>query len=259
MNEDNQINYYSIIPATVRYDKNLKAQEKLLYSEITCLSNKYGYCYAKNSYFANLYNVSNRTVSRWFSNLQKLGYINMELITNENKEITKRLIYILDNPPSRKLKYPIEKNFNTLTTNLSIPYTQNCLPPMDKNDQYNNINNNNIKINNINIKNKDDLFFLIINNKKAISKEFYKIIERFEFNYNNKMLEYLPSNIIEELKIIIYVLYDLFNSDFNYIIPLLDRASLLSLYNISVEHNPEDLVNYYRRAIINKYANKGAG
>ena len=39
MNE-NEINYYAIIPANVRYDINLKPNEKLLYGEITALSNQ---------------------------------------------------------------------------------------------------------------------------------------------------------------------------------------------------------------------------
>ena len=42
MNEENKSNYYAIIPATVRYSKELKANEKLLYGEITSLSNKNG-------------------------------------------------------------------------------------------------------------------------------------------------------------------------------------------------------------------------
>ena len=65
MNEENQISYYAVIPATVRYDTNLKPAEKLLYAEITSLSNKYGYCFASNKYFANLYNVDPHTVSQW--------------------------------------------------------------------------------------------------------------------------------------------------------------------------------------------------
>lgn len=40
MNEENKVSYYAIIPATVRYLKVLKANEKLLYGEITSLSNR---------------------------------------------------------------------------------------------------------------------------------------------------------------------------------------------------------------------------
>ena len=43
-NEMNRIGYYSIIPATVLYNKELKPNAKLLYAIITSLSNKEGYC-----------------------------------------------------------------------------------------------------------------------------------------------------------------------------------------------------------------------
>ena len=95
MNEE-KINYYAVIPATIRYSRDLKANEKLLYGEITALANKYGYCYAQNRYFANLYNVSNETVSRWISHLQSLGYIYAELIRNEQQVVISRHIYVVD-------------------------------------------------------------------------------------------------------------------------------------------------------------------
>lgn len=67
--------YYAIIPATVRYDKNLNNGAKLLYGEITALCNKEGYCWASNKYFSNLYNTSDRTISRWVKQLKDGGYI----------------------------------------------------------------------------------------------------------------------------------------------------------------------------------------
>ena len=96
MNEKNRANYYAIIPAKVRYDKNLKPAEKILYGELTALSNKNGYCHAQNRYFANLYNVRNETVSRWILHLQNLGYIYAKLIRNEQQVVISRHIYVVD-------------------------------------------------------------------------------------------------------------------------------------------------------------------
>lgn len=83
--------YYAIIPANVRYDKKLLPQEKLMFGEITCLSNKFGYCTASNSYFAKLYDTSEDSVSRWISNLKKNGYIKMHV---DRAAGNKRRIYM---------------------------------------------------------------------------------------------------------------------------------------------------------------------
>ena len=93
MNEENKVNYYAVIPATIRYSKDLKANEKLLYGEINALANKYGYCYAKNRYFAELYNVSIETVSRWFSHLQELGFIRIEIKKTKKRNNCKIYLY----------------------------------------------------------------------------------------------------------------------------------------------------------------------
>lgn len=114
-----QPSYYSILTANVRYDKTLKANEKLLFSEITALSNKNGYCHARNKYFADLYGVSKISVSNWINHLKACGYLKVEMI-KEGKEIKGRHLYPISAPikenfntPSRKLYGGVKENFNT--------------------------------------------------------------------------------------------------------------------------------------------------
>lgn len=64
-------NYYSILPAIVRYDSDLTDKAKLLYSEITSLVNKTGICWASDKYFAYLYNVSDRVIRKYLKQLKE--------------------------------------------------------------------------------------------------------------------------------------------------------------------------------------------
>ncbi len=77
--EKNQPAFYAIIPALVRYDNDIPAGAKLLYGEITALCNKKGYCWAKNSYFAQLYETSERTIINWIKALRDKGHISVSL------------------------------------------------------------------------------------------------------------------------------------------------------------------------------------
>jgi len=112
MDELVQRNYYAVLPANVRYDKNITPNAKLLYAEITALCNDKGYCWAGNAYFAELYGVTKTSISNWISSLQKNGYIDVQLIYKENsKEIQCRHISIANN-------IPIQNNLNTYTKNI---------------------------------------------------------------------------------------------------------------------------------------------
>lgn len=109
---ENKKNYYAIIPAPVRYCKKLKANEKLMFGELTALANEKGFCYASNDYFANLYDVSKTSVSKWISNLEKNKFIRLKMIYQKGtKQIKERRIYIA--PLLKKTSIPIEENFNT--------------------------------------------------------------------------------------------------------------------------------------------------
>lgn len=85
--------YYGILPSKVRYDKRLKPMEKIMFSELTALVRKKGYCYASNMYFATLYGVNKSTVSAWISNLAKCGHITTKCIMKD-KRVEERRIYI---------------------------------------------------------------------------------------------------------------------------------------------------------------------
>ena len=112
--------YYAIIPANVRYS-DLKPNAKLLYGEITALSNKHGFCFASNNYFANLYKVNKNTISSWISDLKNKGFIEVTIERDLRNVITKRCIGILRNanhPIHEKLKYN-NTSINTTSNNIS--------------------------------------------------------------------------------------------------------------------------------------------
>jgi len=95
MNEKEKPSYYAIIPANVRYCESLSPNEKLLYGEITALSNKEGYCWASNGYFAKLYAVSKRSITRWLEKLNSEGFITVEYeFFKGTKQLEKRKLII---------------------------------------------------------------------------------------------------------------------------------------------------------------------
>lgn len=149
--------YYTTLPWQIRYDNDLKPNEKILYSEILLLSNKNGYCSAQNSYFAELYNVSTGSISKRINGLRKAGYINVSINFKEDgKTFDERRIYInnLDNlvinePIVQKDHTPIQ-NDHTPSFKRSRPYSSKDLDPIVQKDQHNKINANKINANKIN-------------------------------------------------------------------------------------------------------------
>lgn len=126
--------YYAIIPASVRYDVRLTPNAKLLYGEITALSNEKGYCWASNDYFAGLYEVSKTSISKWVSALRDAGHITIQLHYREGtKHILHRYIRYVNDPIEEmlptyitKVKDPIEdKLIDNNTSNTTINITDN--------------------------------------------------------------------------------------------------------------------------------------
>ncbi|QXP52552.1 helix-turn-helix domain-containing protein [Cellulophaga sp. HaHa_2_1] len=102
--------YYSILPAPVRYDKRLTPNAKILYAEITSLTNKLGFCYASNRYFEDLYKVSTQSINFWLQQLEKNGYINRIIYRDKGtKEILNRYITIFEKPIQENFNRPIQE------------------------------------------------------------------------------------------------------------------------------------------------------
>ena len=133
--------YYAIIPADVRYDKDLPPMAKLLYGEITCLTQKNGFCWATNSYFADLYGMSKDRISKLIGILEKKGYISVHVERNEKNEVVKRYI---------KLRVA-EITIPSVENNENSPVKNNDTPTV-KNNEENNINLNNTRMNNTSLK-----------------------------------------------------------------------------------------------------------
>ncbi len=119
--------YYATIPGYVRYDKDLKDKAKLLYGEITALSNKEGYCFASNNYFAELYEVSTQTIINMINNLVDKGYLERTIIYKEGtKEIEKRYLKIIEGGTQKILTRGTQKIFMDNNTSINNTSINNC-------------------------------------------------------------------------------------------------------------------------------------
>ena len=116
-------NYYAVIPANVRYDNDLRANEKLLFGEITALAQKTGECWANNKYFSELYEVQPNAIATWIRHLKEKEYILVDY-EYSGREIKKRIIKIggiqKDNTYSQKdSRGGIQKGEENNTSNIN--------------------------------------------------------------------------------------------------------------------------------------------
>lgn len=170
--------YYAIIPANVRYDKDIPANAKLLYGEITALCNEKGYCWASNGYFADLYEVSKVTVSRWIKSLVDKGYISTEIEFKENsKEILHRYIKIVDTPINKNDEGYYQKDNEGINKNVKTPINKNV---KENNTYINNTSNNTVNKKERKKEKKQTNYDSIINESikdESVKQEIYEFIK----------------------------------------------------------------------------------
>ena len=117
--------YWAVLPAAVRYDPQLPPSAKILYAEISALTDQRGFCFASNDYFRKLYGMGERTVRRLIAQLQELGYIR---ILDGDGGAGRRKIYAGINPLAQEpgQKWPGYPAKNGRVNNNSI---ENNTPP----------------------------------------------------------------------------------------------------------------------------------
>lgn len=184
--------YYGILPAEVRYCKGLTPNAKILYTELTALTNKNGYCHANNSYFAELYNVSDRTISQWFAELSKFEFIEIQIIKNNSG--TYRRIFLSGTK--------ISSNGGMKKT--STPYEENFYPKeYNKEEYYKDLNNNKeYKESSLSQKNEESVFDLKYYSE--LCEILGLLTELTQAKYNipktaDKVKKYKPYTLIKEL------------------------------------------------------------
>jgi len=178
-------NYYGILPANVRYDKELKPMEKILFTEISSLTSKEGYCYAKNSYFAELYDVHKNTVGNWINNLVKRGYLKSVIIYEKGtKNIQERRLYITT-PTNEKTDTSINKKIDTCQSKNLEGINKKIDTPINEKIEDNNtsINNTSLLLNNNNIHVKNEFSQAC----EDIKNKWVKIA--YEFDLSGKQLK----------------------------------------------------------------------
>ena len=205
-------NYYGILPANVRYDKELKPMEKILFTEISSLTNKEGYCYAKNSYFADLYDVHKNTVGNWINNLVKRGYLKSVIIYEKGtKNIQERRLYITT-PTSEKVDTPVNEKNDTYQRKDLEGINEKIDTPVNEKIEDNNTSINNTSLllnnnNNIYVKNEFSRAceeikskWIKIAHEYKLSGTQLKITEKRKRVINNLLKEYSAEEVLQAME-----------------------------------------------------------
>lgn len=138
------------IPDKVRYNNELTFLARLIYTDILSLAKKEKFCFANNKHFADLYNVSQKTVSVSIKELIKHLCVSVEL--TKDSRGTYRKIIPLHFIGITKSSNGMEENVKRGITKSSNGYNKNV-----KTKEY---INNNIEINIENNKEQSNFSFL---------------------------------------------------------------------------------------------------
>lgn len=173
-----QPSYWAVLPAKVRYATDLSEFQKLLFAEITALSNKYGYCTAGNEYFAGLYGKGKDRISKSINDLYAKGYVSI-FVEKKKGNIRKIVAQDLDRLKEDILGGGIVENSNRYSRKLQYPYSTFL--------QHNNTSNNTII----------EYIFSHRNSKNIIVHK--KLSKDTAFQINKRLVEYSQEELVKAI------------------------------------------------------------
>lgn len=124
--------YLAILPPKVRYDRALTPNAKLLYAEISAMSDVTGFCWASNDYLASLFSISVQSVTRLVAQLAERGYVETQMCATATG--SERRIFMTDLGTAR-LPPVLEKTRGGLLKNEEGGLLKNEDTPLLKNEE----------------------------------------------------------------------------------------------------------------------------
>lgn len=97
----------------IMHDKNLNQSQKFILAEIEQLSQLDDGCFASNQHFSDLIGITKENVSRNINELEKLGYIDIEIKKGSRNHTRIITLTTLVRPPYQNSKTPLSKQQET--------------------------------------------------------------------------------------------------------------------------------------------------
>lgn len=142
--------YTALLPPRVRYDRELPAAAKLMFAEISAMTDVTGFCWATNGYLARLLGISKDRAARLIGLLETSGYVATEVIRDERNTVTERRIFVRDlglshlpppvknngRGPGKNNGSPPGKNTGTIQNDKSLEHNPPIVPPRGTRSRY---------------------------------------------------------------------------------------------------------------------------
>ena len=128
MSEFEKPGYWAVIPAGVRYNEQIPPNAKLLYAEISSLTQEDGYCWATNEYFQKVFGFSERSVQRLIRVLERQALSGSKTETAKSERSTRASILSMVKTATVPKMAPLNPDkIVTVTPTKLSPLTKNTL------------------------------------------------------------------------------------------------------------------------------------